>query len=50
MEKEAAVAGGDRDRVAVNDMALAGLRHSRFAVWPANRCRMAMMKEEVCLL
>lgn len=24
--------------------ALAGLRHSRFAVWPANRCSVAMAK------
>lgn len=37
-----------RDFVAVNGMELAGLRHNRFAVRPANRCRVAIM-EAVCL-
>lgn len=48
MEKEAAALAG-RDWVAANDKELAGLKHSRFAVRPANRCRVAIVKE-VCLL
>lgn len=28
----------------------AGLRHSRFAVWPANRCSVAMAKVWCCVV